>query len=374
MYKIAVLPCDGVGPEVVREGLKVLDVAARKHDVQFETIEYDIGGERYLRTGEVMPDSVFDELQQCDAIYLGAVGHDQVKPGVLEHGILLRLRFGLDQWVNLRPIQLYEGVETPIKNKGPKDINFLVVRENTECLYVGAGGFAHQGTPMEVATQTMVYTRQGTERIVRWAFEAARRRAARRSDADIAAAAWGPTEQDRQAGRDWRGVLHLVDKANVLTYGHDLWTRVMAEVAPEYPEIKPDHAFVDACCMWMVKNPEWFDVIVTCNMFGDIITDLGAMIQGGMGVAASGNINPDGVSMFEPIHGSAPKHAGNNVICPIAAIAAAGMMMEHLGEQACADSIEKAIRRALASGKLGDLSTRSGVKTTEAGDLVASLI
>jgi len=349
MHKIAVLPCDGVGPEVVREGLKTLDVVAAKYGVKYETVTYDIGGDRYLKTGEILPDSVKSELAGMDAIYLGAVGHPDVKPGILEHGLLLRLRFEFDLYVNLRPIKLYPGVETPLKDKGPADIDFVVVRENTEDLYCGVGGFLKKGTPDEVATQTAIYTRKGTERIIRWAFELARKRNRRKK-------------------------LTMVDKANVLTYGHDLWTRVFAEVGEEYPDIEQDHAFVDACCMWFVKNPEWFDVIVTTNMFGDIITDLGAMIQGGMGVAASGNINPEGVSMFEPIHGSAPKYAGQNVICPVAAIAAVGMMLEHLGQQPAADAIENAIVEALGSGKLGDLSTRSGVSTSEAGDLIASLL
>lgn len=349
MYKIAVLPCDGVGPEVVREGLKVLAVAAEKYDVEYETVEYDIGGDRYLRTGEVLPDSVREELGQCDALYLGAVGHPEVPPGVLEKGILLKLRFSFDQYVNLRPIKLYPGVATPLKDKGPEDIDFVVVRENTEGFYVGTGGHMKKGTPDEVAIQTGIYTRQGTERIIRYAFELARK-------------------------RNRKKTLCMVDKANVLTYGHDLWQRTYAEVGEEYPDITQEHAFVDACCMWFVKNPEWFDVVVTTNMFGDIITDLGAMIQGGMGVAASGNLNPEGVSMFEPIHGSAPKYTGQNVICPIASICAMQMMMEHLGEASAAEAMEQAIAGALASGKLGDLSTRSGVSTSAAGDLVASLI
>jgi len=349
MHKIAVLPCDGVGPEVVAEGLKVLEAACGSHAVEYETVEYDLGGDRYLRTGELLPASVMDELRQVDAIYLGAVGHDGVPPGILEKGILLALRFGLDQYINLRPIKLYPGVQTPLRDKGPEDIDFVVVRENTEDLYVGVGGHVRKGTPHEIATQTAVYTRMGTERCIRYAFELAKQRA-----------------KDNK--------LTLVDKANVLTYGHDLWQRTFAEVAREYPDIETNHAYVDACCMWMVKNPEWFDVIVTTNMFGDIITDLGAMVQGGMGVAASGNLNPEGVSMFEPIHGSAPKYQGKNVICPIAAISAAGMMMEHLGEQAVGQAIDRAVAQALASGKLGDLSARSGVSTTETGDLVASLV
>jgi len=348
MYKIAVLPCDGVGPEVVAEGLKVLEAAASIYGVQYETVNHDVGGDRFTRTGEILPDSVLEELRATDAIYLGAVGHPDVAPGILEKGILLRLRFELDQYINLRPVKLYPGVATPLANKGPEDIDFVVVRENTEGLYAGVGGSLRKNTPHEVAVQEAVYTRMGVERCVRYAFELARTRE-RRS-------------------------LTMVDKANVLTYGHSLWQRVFAEVGEEYPDIETDHAYVDACCMWMVKNPEWFDVIVTCNMFGDIITDLGAMVQGGMGVAASANINPNGVSMFEPIHGSAPKYTGQNVICPIAAIAAVGMMMEHLGEVECGRAIESAMIAALASGKLGDLSTRSGVSTTETGDLVASLV
>ena len=348
MYKLAVLPCDGIGPEVTDEAMKALDVAARKFGIEYETVEYDIGGDRYLRTGDIITDAELQELSQMDAIYLGAVGHPDVAPGVLEHGILLRLRFELDQYINLRPVKLYPGVETPLAGKGPQDIDFVVVRENTEGLYVGVGGSMKKGTPDEVATQTAIYTRKGTERIIRYAMELC-------------------MERNKQR------VIHCVDKANVLTHGHGLWRRTFAEVGEEYGGLTKDYAFVDAACMWFVKNPEWFDVIVTCNMFGDIITDLGAMIQGGMGVAAGGNINPEGVSMFEPIHGSAPKYAGKNVICPVAAISAAAMMMEHLEEEQVAQSIENAVIAALASGKLGDLSTKSGVNTTEAGDLIASL-
>ncbi len=348
MHRIAVLPCDGIGPEVVAEGLKVLDAAAEIYNVDYETVEYDVGGERFLETGEVLPKSVLAELREVDAIYLGAVGHPDVAPGILEKGILLKLRFELDQYINLRPIKLYPGVETPIKGKGPEDIDFVVVRENTEGLYAGVGGALRRGTEYEVATQNAVYTRRGVGRCIRYAFELAM------------------TREEKS--------LTLVDKSNVLTFGHDLWQRAFAEVGEEYSEIETDRAYVDACCMWMVKNPEWFDVIVTCNMFGDIITDLGAMVQGGMGVAASGNINPEGVSMFEPIHGSAPKYTGQNVICPIAAIAAAGMMMEYLGEAECGEAIDQAVTDALASGELGDLSTRSGVSTTATGDLVASLV
>jgi len=349
VYKIAVIPADGVGPEVVREGLKVMEAAARRLGFKYELVPYDFGGERYLRTGEIIPDSAFEELKQMDAIYLGAVGHPEVKPGILEHGILLRIRFGLDQYINLRPVKLYEGVWTPLKDKGPKDIDFVVVRENTEDVYVGVGGTMKQGTPDEVATQVAIYTRKGTERCIRFAFELARKR--------------GKAKK-----------LTLCDKSNVLTYGHGLWQRVFAEVGEQYADVQRETAYVDATCMWMVKNPEWFDVIVTTNMFGDIITDLGAMIQGGMGVAASGNLNPEGVSMFEPIHGSAPRHAGKNTICPIAAIAAMQMMLDHLGEKQAADLVERAIVEVLRSGKIPSLAAGAHPGTREVGDMIASAV
>ncbi|HIE51790.1 MAG TPA: 3-isopropylmalate dehydrogenase [Armatimonadetes bacterium] len=349
MHKIAVIPGDGIGPEVVREGLKVLQAAAAKTGMEYEIREFDYGGDRYLRTGQVVPPDFLEIMRQFDAIYLGAVGHPEVKVGILERDLLLTLRFGLDLYVNLRPVKLYPGVETPLKDKGPGEIDFVVVRENTEGLYCGAGGFMHRGLPEEVAVQTMLYTRRGTERVIRYAFELARRRNRQRK-------------------------VTLVDKANVLTYGHDLWQRVFQEVGEEYPEVEKDHAYVDACCMWMVKNPEWFDVIVTCNMFGDIITDLGAIIQGGMGIAASGNLHPGQVSMFEPIHGSAPKYAGKNVAMPLAAISAAQMMVEFLGEEETSQRMERAIVQALSSGRIRSLDASSGHRTDEIGDLVASYV
>ncbi len=350
MYKIAVLPGDGIGPEVVNEGLKVIRKVAEKVGFDYETVFYDFGGERYLeKGGDPLPDSALTEFKEMDAIYLGAVGHPDVKPGILEHGILLKIRFSLDLYINLRPIKLYPGVWTPIKDKGPEDIDFIVVRENTEDLYVGMGGFFKKGTPEEVAIQQSVNTRKGVERCIRFAYDLAMKRK--------------------------RKKLTLCDKANVLTYAHDLWRRVFNEVGEEYPDVEKDFAFVDATTMWMVKNPEWFDVIVTCNMFGDIITDLGAMIQGGMGVAASGNINPNSVSMFEPIHGSAPKYKGTNMANPIAAICAGGMMLDHLGEKKSAELIDNAVSKALASGKIKDLSAgKMGMTTSEVGDFIASLI
>ncbi len=311
MHKIAVIPGDGTGPEVVREGLKVLSSVSKAEGFDYETVEYDLGGDRYLKTGEVLPDSALEELRGFDAIYLGAVGHPDVAPGILEKGLLLRLRFELDQYINLRPVKLFPGVDCPLKDKGPEDIDFVVVRENNEGLYTGSGGFTHKGTPAEVAIQEMVNTRYGVERCLRYAFELCRKR----------------NDEKR---------LLLCAKTNVLTFAHDLWWRAFNEVGEEYPDIKRDYAHVDATCMWMVKNPEWFDTIVTCNMFGDIITDLGAMIQGGMGIAAGGNINPEGVSMFEPIGGSAPKYTGKNVINPLAAICAVAMMLERAGRASAA--------------------------------------
>jgi len=350
LYKIGIIPGDGVGPEVIREGLKVINAASRKAGFKYETVTYNFGGEWYLKTGEVLPDSAFEEMRQLNAIYLGAVGHPQVKPGILERGLLLRLRFGLDQYINLRPVILYPGVPTPLKDKKPEDIDFVVVRENTEGLYLGIGGIMKKDTPDEVAVQEMVHTRKGVERCIRYAFELTRKRKKKMR-------------------------LTLVDKANVLTFAHDLWQRVFYKIGEEYPEVEKDHAFVDACCMWFVKNPEWFDTIVTCNMFGDIITDLGAIIQGGMGVAAGGNINPEGVSMFEPIHGSAPKYAGKNVINPIATIVAGQMLLENLGEETGSKLIDGAVRRALSSGKIKGLGAgEMGLSTLEVGDLIAKLI
>lgn len=343
-YRLGILPGDGTGPEVTREAVKILETVADKFGIKYETVEYDFGGERYIKTGETLPDSAIEEFKKLDAILLGAIGHPDVKPGILEQGILLKARFSLDQYINLRPVKLYPGVETPIKEKGPEHIDFVVVRENTEGLYAGTGGFLRKGTPHEVAVQESVNTRMGVERCIRYAFDVTRKR-----------------------NRD--STLTLCGKTNVLTYAHDLWERTFHEVGEEYPDIKRDYAHVDAICMWFVKNPEWFDVIVTDNMFGDIITDLGAMIQGGMGIAAGGNINPDGCSMFEPIGGSAPKYTGKNVINPLAAIAAAQMMLDFLGEEKAAAAIENAIIKTV--GKIDSLSAgKMGYTTQEVGDLV----
>ncbi len=349
-YKIAVIPGDGTGPEVIAEGLKVVKAVAAAESIKYDLVNYDLGGERYKKTGEILPDSVLEELKKSNAIYLGAIGHPDVKPGILEKGLLLRLRFELDQYINLRPVKLYPNVPCPLKDKGPKDIDFVVVRENTEGLYTGAGGVLKKGTPDEVATQESINTRKGVERCLRYAFKYAQKR--------------------NKAKK-----LTLCGKTNVLTYGFDLWERAFHELAKEYPDIKTDYAHVDATCMWMVKNPEWFDVIVTDNMFGDIITDLGAMIQGGMGIAAGGNINPEGVSMFEPIGGSAPKYTGKNVINPLAAICAGGMMLETLGEDRAGKRVENAVIRLLESGKIKSLDAgKMGMTTCEIGDWLAENI
>ncbi len=345
MYRIAVIPGDGTGPEVIREGLKVLGAVSRKYKFQYETNLFDFGGERYLKTGKTLEEDDIGELKKYSAIYLGAIGHPDVKPGILETGILLKLRFSLDQYINLRPVKLYDPKFCPLKDKEPQDIDFVVVRENSEGLYKGMGEFQNKGTQDEVALQVSYNTRRGVERCIRYAFEYCRKRNRNKK-------------------------LTLCGKTNVLTYAWDLWQRTFDQVAKEYPDITTDYAHVDATTMWFVKNPEWFDVIVTDNMFGDIITDLGAMIQGGMGIAAGGNINPAGVSMFEPIGGSAPKYTGKNVINPIAAICALGMLLENLGEEKAARAVEAAVIKVVTK-KLKSLAAgKMGYSTSEVGDLV----
>ncbi len=344
-YKLAIIPGDGTGPEVINEGLKVLKAVSEKCSFKYETTSYDFGGERYLRTKEVLPPTAVSELKTFDAIYLGAIGHPDVKPGILEKGILLKLRFDLDQYINLRPVVLYDERFCPIKDKKPADVNFTVIRENSEGLYKGLGEFQNKGTADEVAIQISHNTRKGVERCIRYAFEYTRKFGTKKT-------------------------LLLCGKTNVLTFAFDLWDRTFNEVAKEYTDIKTEYAHVDATTMWFVKNPEWFDVIVTDNMFGDIITDLGAMIQGGMGLAAGGNINPQGVSMFEPIGGSAPKYTGKNIINPLAAICALAMLLKEIGETKAGQMIENAAKmivreklKSLAAGKMG-------YSTTEIGDLI----
>lgn len=347
---IAVIGGDGTGPEVVAEALKCLKAVAGKVNFKYETESFDWGGERYLRTGIVLPDDAADTLRKFDAVLLGAIGHPDVKPGILEKGILLNLRFALDQYINLRPVKLYPGIETPLKGKGPEDIDFVVVRENTEGLYTGSGGFMKKGTADEVAVQESINTRKGVERCIRFAFEVARK-------------------------RNGKKTLMLCGKTNVLTYAFDLWERTFHEVGQkDYPDIKREYAHVDATCMWMVKNPEWFDVIVTDNMFGDIITDLGAVIQGGMGIAAGGNLNPEGVSMYEPIGGSAPKYTGKNVINPMASIMSAQMMLDQLGETKAASMLEKACMTVITTRMKSMAAGKMGLSTTEVGDAVVEEI
>jgi len=357
VYKIAVIPGDGTGPEVTREAVKVLQSAAQKFNFKYDSVEFDFGGERYMKTGETLPDSAVKELRQFDAILLGAIGHPQVAPGILEKGILLKLRFELDQYINLRPVRLYPGVQTPLKDKGPNEIDYVVVRENTGDLYTGTGGFSMKGTPHEVAVQSAVYTRFQVDRCLKYAFEYARK--------------YGK----KARGKGEHNTLALVGKTNVLTYVYDLWERAFHEMGKvQYPDIKREYYHVDATCMWMVKNPEWFDVLVTGNMFGDIITDLGAITQGGMGLAAGGNINPDGVSMFEPIGGSAPKYTGKGVINPLAAICAAGMMLETLGQEKASQAVETAVKFVTANKLKSMAAGKMGYSTTEVGDLVAQRV
>ena len=357
MHKIAVIPGDGTGPEVTAEAVKVLKAAAAKFGFKVELTEFDFGGERYKRTGELLPDSAVEELRKFDAILLGAIGHPDVAPGILEKGILLRARFELDQYINLRPVKLYPGVQTPLRDKGPDDIDFVVVRENTGDLYTGVGGFSMKGTPQEVAVQTAVYSRFQVDRCLRYAFNYAQK-------------------HGRKArGKAAKNTLALCGKTNVLTYIYDLWERAFHEMGrKEFPEVAREYYHVDATCMWFVKNPEWFDVVVTGNMFGDIITDLGAMIQGGMGIAAGGNINPEGVSMFEPIGGSAPKYTGQGVINPLAAICAMQMMLATLGEDKAAAAVEDAVMFATANKIKSLQAGRMGYSTSGVGDLIADRI
>jgi 3-isopropylmalate dehydrogenase len=345
MYKIAVIGGDGIGPEVIREGLKVLKKSSELYGFEFETTEYPFGSEHYMETGELMPDSVYSEFEDQDAILLGAIGDPRLEVGLVERAVIAGIRFKLDLYINLRPIKLYAESLCPVKDKKIGDVDMIVVRENTEDVYTGIGGIMKEGTPDEVAVANMVFTRKGCERAVRYAFELAVERS-----------------KDKK--------VTLVDKANAIR-AQDIWTRTVEEVGKEYPDITYDHAYIDAACMWLVKNPEWFDVVVTTNIFGDIFTDLGAMVQGGMGIAASGNIHPGQVSMFEPIHGSAPKYKDKNVACPIAAIMAAQMMLDFLGEKKAAKAIEDAVGSLLQSGKIKSLDAGSGISTSQMGDMVA---
>jgi 3-isopropylmalate dehydrogenase len=343
-HAVAVIPGDGIGPEVVREGLRVLERVATIEGFGVRLSHFPFGADHYLKRKEVLPDAAFEEIRGHDAILLGAIGDPRIAVGYLEFGIIARLRFGLDLYVNLRPVKLYAEHLCPLKDKKPEHVDFVVVRENTEDAYAGMFGFFKKGTPDEIATQEILFTRKGTERVIRYAFELARRR--------------GKAKK-----------LTLVDKANAVR-AMDLWTRTFEEVGREYPDIAREHAYIDAACMWCVKNPEWFDTVVTSNMFGDIFTDLAAIIQGGLGVAASGNLHPGRVSLFEPIHGSAPKYAGQNVANPLATIMAVSMMLDYLGETRAAARIEDTVAGLLRSRRIPSLGSDSGLSTRGIGDLV----
>ncbi|GIU92877.1 MAG: 3-isopropylmalate dehydrogenase [Acidimicrobiia bacterium] len=347
-YRLAIVPGDGVGREVTAEAVKAVRTAAGVFGFGVETVEYDLGAERWVRTGEVLPDSVEEELDAHDAILLGAVGDPRVPPGVLERGLLLRLRFDFDLYVNLRPVKLYPGVPSPVAGLGPERCDLVVVRENTEGPYVGAGGALRRDTPHEIALQESVNTRYGVERVVRYAFRLAEGR---------------------------RGKLTLCHKTNVLTFAGELWTRVVDLVAAEHPGVETDYVHVDACCLYLITSPERFDVVVTDNLFGDIVTDLGAAVQGGMGIAASGNINPERThpSMFEPVHGSAPDIAGRGWANPVAAVLSAAMCLDHLGEAAAARAVETAAASVLAElPAMG--GPQMGMTTAQIGDLISSRV
>jgi 3-isopropylmalate dehydrogenase len=348
-HKIAVLPGDGIGEEVVREGLRVLDAVAEQEGFVLDRKTYPYGADHYLATGETMPESAFREMEQTEAILLGAIGDPRVETGMLERAIIWGVRQHFDLYVNLRPVKLYAERFCPIKGKGPDDVDLIVVRENTEDAYAGLGGIHRKGTPHEVAIAEMIYTRNGVERVVRYAFQLAKRR-----------------------NKGGAPKVTLVDKANAIR-AQDIWTRTFAEVASEFPGVETDHAYIDAACMWMVKNPEWFDVVVTPNLFGDILTDLGAMVQGGMGIAASGNIHPGRISMFEPIHGSAPKYRGKNTANPLATIEAGRLLLEHIGEEAAARRVGQAVRAVLEGNQLRSLSA-GGHGTDEIGSMVLAAL
>jgi len=368
MYNIALIPGDGIGAEIIREGKKVIEAASYKFGIEIKWNEYPFGAEHYLKTGELLPDSALKEIEDMDAIYLGAVGDPRVKPGILEKEILLKARFYFDQYINLRPIRLYKGVPCPLKDKNPEDINFYVVRENTEDFYVGIGGRfkakTHQDNlevlrklyktkikvsfnleqEEEIAYQIGLISKSGTQRVMKYAFELAKKKGMNR--------------------------VTSVDKANVLTNIYGLWRDVFKEISIQYPDIETEFTFVDAITMWFIRKPEWFKVVVTPNMFGDIITDLGAMIQGGLGIAAGGNINPEGISMFEPIHGSAPKYKGKSIANPIATILAGAMMLDCLGEAKIAQAIEDALEKVLSEGKVRSHDLGGDSSTIEVGDEV----
>ncbi|MGH3661284.1 MAG: 3-isopropylmalate dehydrogenase [Micromonosporaceae bacterium] len=341
MTRIAVVPGDGIGPEVIAQARKVLDAALDG----ISCTEYDLGARRYQRTGETLPDSVLAELAEHDAILLGAVGDPSVPPGVLERGLLLRLRFDFDQYVNLRPSRLWPGVSSPLAAVKPGEIDLVVVREGTEGMYAGAGGALYRGTPAEVATEESLNTRHGVERVVRDAFARAEQRPRRK--------------------------VSLVHKSNVLVHAGGLWSRVFEQVAAEHPTVTTEYLHVDAAAMFLVSNPQRFDVVVTDNLFGDIFTDIAAAVTGGIGLAASGSVNPTGSfpSMFEPVHGSAPDIAGKGLADPVAAVLSAGLLLDHLGHPEMAERVAGAV-----AGELAARSPGAGVRTDEVGDRLAAKV
>ena len=369
-YKIPVLPGDGIGPEIIDEGRKVIDAAGERFGFDVEWIEYPHGADHYLETGELISEETLKELSGYPAIYLGSIGDPRIAPGILEKGILLTARFYFDQYVNLRPIRLLEGVWTPLKDKTSKDIDFVVVRENTEDFYIGIGGRAKKGHSKdllevkrtlysakfgldietdseEIGYQIGLISKEGTKRVIEYAFDLAEKR---------------------------KKHVSSVDKANVLSEIYGLWREEFSAVSAKHPSVTTEFNFVDAITMWFVKNPEWFDVVVTPNMFGDIITDLGAMIQGGLGLAPGGNINPKGTSMFEPIHGSAPKYKGLNKVNPIATIWAGAMLIEQLGQKEAADTIVHAIQKNILDSKVKTYDMGGKSSTSDVGDDIARII
>ncbi|MCD4800705.1 MAG: isocitrate/isopropylmalate dehydrogenase family protein [Methanococcoides sp.] len=369
-YKIPVLPGDGIGPEIITEGKKVIDAAGEKFGFDVDWIEYPQGADHYLETGELISEDTLKELSAYDAIYLGSIGDDRIAPGVLEKGILLAARFYFDQYINLRPIKLLEGVWCPLKGKTPADIDFTVVRENTEDFYIGIGGRAKTGVSKdllevsrtlysarfgldietdseEIAYQIGMISKEGTQRVIDYSFDLAEK-----SDKHVSS----------------------VDKANVLSDIYGFWREEFNTIAAKHPDVKTDFNYVDAITMWFVKNPEWFDIVVTPNMFGDIITDLGAMVQGGLGLAPGGNINPNGTSMFEPIHGSAPKYKGQNKVNPIATIWAGSMLIEQLGEKEAADAIVSAIEKNILEAKVQTYDMGGSNTTTDVGSDIARIL
>ena len=369
-YTVPVIPGDGIGPEIVAEGCKVLEAAADKYNFSLDWKEYSLGAEHSIKTGELVSEETLKALSKYPAIFLGAIGDPRVRPGILEKGVLLTMRFYFDQYVNLRPVKLLEGVWTPLKDKTPKDIDFVVVRENTEDFYIGIGSRARRGKSHadfeirrshynikfgldiesdseEIGYQIGEVSREGCQRVIKYAFELAMKR---------------------------RRQVSSVDKANVLSDIYGFWREVFLDVAAGYPQVKHDFNFVDAITMWFVKNPEWFDVVVAPNMFGDIITDLGAMIQGGLGLAPGANLNPEGTSMFEPIHGSAPKYKGQNKVNPVATIWAGALLLEHLGQPQAASDIVSAIERNLQEGRIKTYDLGGSSTTSEVGSEIARLV